>query len=198
MSSGSRRGRSSNQRTEWEVIEIVAEDGKLFQVRWAGNNPETGKPWPLDWIPSLHCSAELVKSWERKKGELAAPLLTWTHPHNQITQRRNRRRLLQCQLPRRRWLQELANDRLGNAMWPVLPNLRSAHLASASTAYSLAPRIVRMKILCPPGDRNLPTLSRVQTVVTEMVSPQSTRTRVQVKRIVLSPRPRQPIPRSKK
>lgn len=74
MSSGSRRGRNSNQSTEWEVIEIIAEDGKLFQVRWAGNDPETGKPWPLDWIPSSHCSADLVKAWERKKGEHATPI----------------------------------------------------------------------------------------------------------------------------
>jgi len=70
----SRRSRSSNQSTEWEVIEIVAEDGKLFQVRWAGNDPETGKPWPLDWIPSSHCSTDLVKAWERKKGEHATPI----------------------------------------------------------------------------------------------------------------------------
>jgi hypothetical protein len=197
MSSGSRRGRSSNQRTEWEVIEIVAEDGKLFQVRWAGNDPETGKPWPLDWIPSSHCSTELVRSWERKKGELSRiyNLDSFTY---RITQRRNARRLLQCQLLRRRRLQELVNDRPGSAMWPVSPNLRSPHLASASTASTPAPRMVWMKILCRPGDRNLPTLSMVQTVVAEMASLQPTRSRVQVKRIVLFPRPRYLIPRSKR
>ena len=65
--------------TKWEVIEIVAEDGKLFQVRLAGNDPETGKLWPLDWIPSSYRSAELVKAWERKKGEHAYSYTTWTH-----------------------------------------------------------------------------------------------------------------------
>ena len=197
MSSGSHRTRSSNQGTQWEVIEIVAEDGKLFQVRWAGNDPRTGKPWPLDWIPSSHCSAELVKAWERKKGD-APRLYNLDSFIYRITQRRNRRRLIQYQLPRRRWRQELVNDRLGNAMWPVPPNLLSTHLASASTTYTLAPRIVRMKILCRPGDRNLPTPSRVQTVVTEMASLQHTRTRVQVKRIVPSPRHRHPVLRLKK
>ncbi|KAI0002522.1 hypothetical protein BJV74DRAFT_751722, partial [Russula compacta] len=51
--------------TSWEVVEIVAEDGKRYQVRWAGKDPKTGKPWPLDWVPNSHCSSELVKDWER-------------------------------------------------------------------------------------------------------------------------------------
>ncbi|KAI0292025.1 hypothetical protein BC826DRAFT_1020915 [Russula brevipes] len=59
----------------WEVIEIVAEEGKRFQVRWAGKDPKTGKPWPLDWIPSSHCSSELVKDWERKKGARPVTML---------------------------------------------------------------------------------------------------------------------------
>jgi len=71
MSSGSHRSRrnpSPKRGTSWEVIEILAEDGKRYQVRWAGKDPKTGKPWPLDWVPSSYCSPELVKAWERKKG----------------------------------------------------------------------------------------------------------------------------------
>ena len=65
----------------WEVIEILEEDGKLYKVRWAGKDPKTGKPWPLDWIPSSHCSPELVKAWERKKGAHLTAYTAWTHSY---------------------------------------------------------------------------------------------------------------------
>ncbi|KAH9050231.1 hypothetical protein EDB84DRAFT_1259699, partial [Lactarius hengduanensis] len=67
-SSGSRRIRNDptpNEETWWEVVEIVAEDGKRYKVRWAGKDPKTGKPWPLSWVPNSHCSSELIKDWER-------------------------------------------------------------------------------------------------------------------------------------
>ncbi|KAI0254568.1 hypothetical protein BJV78DRAFT_1121136, partial [Lactifluus subvellereus] len=66
MSSGSHRSRANpnpDEETWWEVIEIVAEEGKRFKVRWAGKDLETGKPWPLTWVPISHCSPELVKGW---------------------------------------------------------------------------------------------------------------------------------------
>lgn len=72
MSSGSRRSRNDpapNEETWWEVIEILAEEGKRYRVRWAGKDPKTGKPWPLSWIPSSHCSSELVKEWEKTKAK---------------------------------------------------------------------------------------------------------------------------------
>lgn len=53
----------------WEVIEIVDERDKKYQVRWAGNDPNTGKPWPLDWIPKHDCTDRLVEEWKRKKAE---------------------------------------------------------------------------------------------------------------------------------
>ena len=72
MSSGSQRSRknsSSSRGTWWEVEEIIEEDaGKRFRVRWAGKDPKTGKPWPLDWVPNSHCSSDLIKDWEKKKG----------------------------------------------------------------------------------------------------------------------------------
>ena len=37
-------------------------------MQWAGKDPKTGKPWPLDWVPKSHCSPELIKDWEKKKG----------------------------------------------------------------------------------------------------------------------------------
>ncbi|KAH9042630.1 hypothetical protein EDB85DRAFT_1083123 [Lactarius pseudohatsudake] len=86
MSSGSRRIRNDptpNEETWWEVVEIVAEDGKRYRVRWAGKDPKTGKPWPLSWVPNSHCSSELIKDWERKKGVYSpAALLQHTHMLN--------------------------------------------------------------------------------------------------------------------
>jgi hypothetical protein len=52
----------------WQVVEVVAEEGKRYRVRWAGEDPKTGKPWPLAWVPSSYCSPDLVKEWEEKKG----------------------------------------------------------------------------------------------------------------------------------
>ncbi len=75
MSSGSHRNRNDTTADKdtpspWEVVEIHAEDGKRYKVRWAGEDPKTGKPWPLTWIPNPnpYCSSQLVKEWERKKG----------------------------------------------------------------------------------------------------------------------------------
>ncbi|KAI0273046.1 hypothetical protein BGY98DRAFT_921758, partial [Russula aff. rugulosa BPL654] len=62
MASGSHRSGSnpsSRQGTWWDVVEIVEEDGKRYRVRWAGKDPKTGKPWPLDWVPNSHCSPTL-------------------------------------------------------------------------------------------------------------------------------------------
>ncbi|OJA10259.1 hypothetical protein AZE42_08918, partial [Rhizopogon vesiculosus] len=53
----------------WEVVEIVAERGKKYRVRWAGNDPKTGKSWPLDWVPKRDCTDHLVEEWKRKKAE---------------------------------------------------------------------------------------------------------------------------------
>lgn len=59
--------RSNDDDALWEVIEIVAERGKKYRVRWAGNDPKTGRPWPLDWVPKHDCTDHLVEEWKRKK-----------------------------------------------------------------------------------------------------------------------------------
>ena len=198
MSSASRPSRSSNQGTMWEVVEIVAENGKLYQVRWAGKDPKTGKPWPLDWIPSSHCSPELVKEWERRKGCLSCGLYCLDTFICRILQPKNWRGLIQHQYPRRRRHQWPANVCPRNATPPVPPNLLSGQLASAGTARLLAPRTIRMETLFRQGKRNSPHLSRVQPVATGVASPIRTRRRVQVERTISSPKHRYPILRSKR
>lgn len=56
----------------WEVIEIVAERGREYRVRWAGVDPRTNKPWPLDWVPKSDCTPDIVKAWKQKKAEKEA------------------------------------------------------------------------------------------------------------------------------
>ncbi|KAH7925228.1 hypothetical protein BV22DRAFT_975672, partial [Leucogyrophana mollusca] len=48
----------------YEVLEITAERGNKYRVRWAGKDPATGKPWPLDWVPKSDCTPDLVKGWK--------------------------------------------------------------------------------------------------------------------------------------
>ena len=58
-----------DEETLWEVVEIIAEKGKKYQVLWAGTDPKTGKPWPPDWVPKHDCTDDLVRAWKKKKLE---------------------------------------------------------------------------------------------------------------------------------
>ncbi|OAX42767.1 hypothetical protein K503DRAFT_293538 [Rhizopogon vinicolor AM-OR11-026] len=60
---------SNDDNVLWEVVEIVAERGKKYRVRWAGNDPKTRRPWPLDWVPKHDCTDHLVEEWKRKNAE---------------------------------------------------------------------------------------------------------------------------------
>ena len=59
--------KADDEQTLWEVIEIVAEKAKHYRVRWAGRNPKTGRPWPLDWVPKRDCTTILVNAWKEKQ-----------------------------------------------------------------------------------------------------------------------------------
>lgn len=48
----------------WKVIRITAERKREYQVEWAGEDPETGEPWPLDWVPKGDVTEDLVEAWE--------------------------------------------------------------------------------------------------------------------------------------
>ena len=53
--------------TLWEVIEITAQKGKQYKVRWKGNDPATQKPWPQSWVPKHDCTDDLVLDWKLKQ-----------------------------------------------------------------------------------------------------------------------------------
>lgn len=58
---------SSQGKEYWKVIKITGERAKTYQIEWAGTDPETGKPWPLDWVPKEDVTPDLVDAWEEKK-----------------------------------------------------------------------------------------------------------------------------------
>ena len=53
--------------TLWEVIEITAEKGPAYKVKWAGLDPKTRKPWAQSWVPKRDCTDRLVMEWKRKQ-----------------------------------------------------------------------------------------------------------------------------------
>ncbi|GJE97063.1 hypothetical protein PsYK624_132730 [Phanerochaete sordida] len=57
----------NDEQVLWEVIEITNERKNQYQVRWAGVDPKTKKPWPLDWVAKKDVTPDLVKTWKRVK-----------------------------------------------------------------------------------------------------------------------------------
>ena len=55
--------------TLWEVIEITAEKGKLYKVRWKGIDPKTQNPWPQSWVAKHDCTDDLVREWKLRQGK---------------------------------------------------------------------------------------------------------------------------------
>lgn len=53
----------------YSVIEITSERNNMYKVRWAGNDPKTGKPWAQSWVAKTDCTDDLVLKWKKKKKE---------------------------------------------------------------------------------------------------------------------------------
>lgn len=58
-----------DEETLWQVIEIIAEKGNKYKVRWAGVDPKTGKAWDPDWVTKPNVTSDLVKEWKLKKAK---------------------------------------------------------------------------------------------------------------------------------
>jgi len=61
---------SDDSQTMWDVIAILRESKTKYEVRWAGNDPATGKPWKPSWIPKEDCTNELIRDWKEQKRKL--------------------------------------------------------------------------------------------------------------------------------
>lgn len=55
--------------TLWEVIEILAERGNRYKVKWAGDDPQTGKPWAPSWVAKHDCTDKLIHEWKLKQAK---------------------------------------------------------------------------------------------------------------------------------
>jgi hypothetical protein len=53
----------------WEVLGITAEQGNNYRVRWAGIDPQTGKPWKQSWVHKHDCTDVLVRAWKVKQAK---------------------------------------------------------------------------------------------------------------------------------
>ncbi|KAF9052222.1 hypothetical protein BDZ89DRAFT_421715 [Hymenopellis radicata] len=58
---------SDDDKNVFPVVEITAEKGKKYKVRWAGNDPATGKPWAESWEPKTNVMSPLVTDWKARK-----------------------------------------------------------------------------------------------------------------------------------
>lgn len=58
-----------DEETLWEVIEITAEKGREYKVRWKGIDPNTQKPWPQSWVAKHDCTDDLVAQWKLKQAK---------------------------------------------------------------------------------------------------------------------------------
>lgn len=58
-----------DEETLWDVIEITGERTNQYKVRWAGNDPATGKPWAQSWVPKHDCTDDLIRDWKIAKAK---------------------------------------------------------------------------------------------------------------------------------
>lgn len=58
-----------DEETLWDVIEILAERANRYQVKWAGTDPATGKPWAPSWVPKHDCTDQLIHDWKVKQAK---------------------------------------------------------------------------------------------------------------------------------
>ncbi|EKM55782.1 uncharacterized protein PHACADRAFT_195835 [Phanerochaete carnosa HHB-10118-sp] len=59
--------KDDDDQTLWEALEITDEDDEAFRIRWAGLNPKTKRPWPLQWVLKEDVTDDLVKAWRQVK-----------------------------------------------------------------------------------------------------------------------------------
>ncbi|KAE9392616.1 hypothetical protein BT96DRAFT_264993 [Gymnopus androsaceus JB14] len=60
----------------WDAVEIVAELGNKFKVKWDGIDPGTGKPWQDSWVLKHDATDDLVAAWREKHPRSSTSMLT--------------------------------------------------------------------------------------------------------------------------
>lgn len=62
--------RDDDEETLWDVIEILREKKSHYFVKWAGVDPQTGKPWASSWVGKGDVTDDLVEKWKTQKAEM--------------------------------------------------------------------------------------------------------------------------------
>ena len=60
---------SDDDETLWSVLQIVKESRDRYLVKWAGVDPDTGKPWDMSWVPKHDCTDDLIHEWKVSKSK---------------------------------------------------------------------------------------------------------------------------------
>jgi hypothetical protein len=47
----------------WKVLGIVAERKNKYKIRWEGDDPATGKPWPNSWTMKEDVTSDVIEEW---------------------------------------------------------------------------------------------------------------------------------------
>ncbi|KAF6760614.1 hypothetical protein DFP72DRAFT_76553 [Ephemerocybe angulata] len=59
--------RSDDEENLWEILGIVGESRTKYKVKWAGDDPATGKPWGNSWVDKKDVTPDVVQEWKEKQ-----------------------------------------------------------------------------------------------------------------------------------
>jgi hypothetical protein len=57
---------ADQSRAHWAVDDIVRERNGQYLIAWAGNQPNSKKPWPCTWEPRESITEAALRDWERE------------------------------------------------------------------------------------------------------------------------------------
>ncbi|KAJ3549108.1 hypothetical protein NMY22_g997 [Coprinellus aureogranulatus] len=60
---------SGDEENLWEIVGIIREKGNKYKVKWAGEDPKTGKPWGNSWVKKSDVTPDVVEEWKEKQAE---------------------------------------------------------------------------------------------------------------------------------
>jgi hypothetical protein len=60
---------SGDEENLWEILGIIAEKGTKYKVKWAGEDPKTGKPWGNSWVKKSDVTPDVVDEWKEKQAQ---------------------------------------------------------------------------------------------------------------------------------
>ena len=68
---------SGDEDNLWTIEGIVSERQGMYKVKWAGNDPATGKPWGNSWVKKSDVTPDVVKHWKERQAKEQARKGMW-------------------------------------------------------------------------------------------------------------------------